>query len=496
MSTRRFEAVFENFREYRAEPKGCKSYQRNILGFPKPLRDVNRLSRDNSDIFEQRNHDMRKPLVFLAHARPMEGWKTGFMLSVFSAGIDMPAFNRSFITVGCRVGNNVYPVVYVRRVKTVKGPAHCMIPRNISNGEHIGVVIERDESVEEALRGTVQKNVTFESISSELYSLHSPLRLSGSLATKESKNFLGVRSTVQWHNQLETYSAGQAAEGPRYNLCMVTMIKAYTNLIDDWVEYHRKLGVDMFYIYDNDAEENLEVRYKERSDIEVIYWPWRQSQVQCFNHFSVASVHRCKYAAYFDVDEYIFIGIHSLSNNQVREGILKEYLRRLSNRGFTQFLFKNIYMSNPGFLQAPKKPLPEAYTYWDNTTIERPPKCILKTNSNFMTHMIHVAKGQNDQKHFNKTMDLRPKSLNDAAAVVHFRNRSWEEWVLKHDMGFASDMGRYDRQYLLDNPDMEYMNTSSLVKYEFFRDVWKRVLRFGSNKTQDLDEVSKIKCIT
>ncbi|ELR17874.1 uncharacterized protein ACA1_249310 [Acanthamoeba castellanii str. Neff] len=66
--------------------------------------------------------------------------------------------------------------------------------------------------------------------------------------------------------------------GPlRYGTCMVTQMRDMAYMVDEWVAYHRHIGIDHFYIYDNNSTDHLAALYGHgHDDIEVIPWPWRR----------------------------------------------------------------------------------------------------------------------------------------------------------------------------------------------------------------------------
>ena len=43
----------------------------------------------------------------------------------------------------------------------------------------------------------------------------------------------------------------------RYELAVVAILKNEAPYVREWVEYHLVAGVDHFYLYDNDSEDNL-----------------------------------------------------------------------------------------------------------------------------------------------------------------------------------------------------------------------------------------------
>lgn len=57
-----------------------------------------------------------------------------------------------------------------------------------------------------------------------------------------------------------------------FNLSFVAIIKNEAHYIKEWIEFHKLVGVDRFYIYDNESTDNVKDVLKEYIDKgEVVY---------------------------------------------------------------------------------------------------------------------------------------------------------------------------------------------------------------------------------
>lgn len=143
-------------------------------------------------------------------------------------------------------------------------------------------------------------------------------------------------------------------------LIMSTMVKNEDNYILQWINYHKKLGIDHFVIYDNKESEHLSQDYKnqpwqwithddirknnkgsnlekllkdyiENGTVLLINWPYKYvleksgvsglSTQQCH---SLYAFRNSKYIAYFDVDEYI----NPQTTDYNIENIIQEYITK------------------------------------------------------------------------------------------------------------------------------------------------------------------------
>ena len=46
-------------------------------------------------------------------------------------------------------------------------------------------------------------------------------------------------------------------ENYRYNYAIVAIVKNEAPYIAEWIDYHKKIGIEKFYIYNNDSTDNL-----------------------------------------------------------------------------------------------------------------------------------------------------------------------------------------------------------------------------------------------
>ncbi len=76
----------------------------------------------------------------------------------------------------------------------------------------------------------------------------------------------------------------------------------------EWIEYHRIVGVDKFYIYDNGSTDDTHKvlqPYIDSGVVEYIYFPGEKMQIAAYNHFIEHFKNETKWAATIDLDEFI-----------------------------------------------------------------------------------------------------------------------------------------------------------------------------------------------
>lgn len=90
-----------------------------------------------------------------------------------------------------------------------------------------------------------------------------------------------------------------------HNLSIVAIVKDEPDL-REWIEYHKLVGVDHFYLYDNCEGESQLDSFVTGDNVTVIEWPGWGQQLPAYNHFLKSDCARwTNWAAFIDADEYL-----------------------------------------------------------------------------------------------------------------------------------------------------------------------------------------------
>jgi hypothetical protein len=140
----------------------------------------------------------------------------------------------------------------------------------------------------------------------------------------------------------------------KIGICLI--IKDENDYLDEWLSYYRKLGVDRFFVYDNNSYIPIKSNDK---DVDVILWDNEKFGAQnkaykdcCLNNKNF------DYIGFFDTDEFY---VSSTMN-------IKEDIRNLTNN-FGKFSGLGIYWrlyGKPEPYYMDRKPISE-YTYYHNS---------------------------------------------------------------------------------------------------------------------------------
>lgn len=101
--------------------------------------------------------------------------------------------------------------------------------------------------------------------------------------------------------------------------------------IEEWIDYHLKLGFTKIFIYDNDEKYPLrkydeKYSYKYNNKVKVIYFPGENKQLRAYKHFLNRYKSDYTWVAFFDVDEFLVLhkhkNIEDFCNEYVKSGAI------------------------------------------------------------------------------------------------------------------------------------------------------------------------------
>ena len=402
-----------------------------------------------------RTFDWKKPLVIAAHGEP-DG--DNVLVRLFVVGVDMQSFGRKFNVLGCLFGKHYAPVTNITAAIVTCKTA----PELLQAGDDVSVVLEVNEALWGALAGS--GNLGGETV-----------RLTREDVRVKIVDKVGkagvVRTLVKWKKEfVEDWTFTK----PHYRHCMMTAMKQYPYLMPEWIQYYRAMGVDRFYIYENNAGEPLSKLVDSRY-VEVVPWPFERSQLQSTNHFLFAGRSRCRYVSFFDADEYVLLP---------KNVTLADYMEHRSNQGYSQVAFLHLNMVNRGYVKKPQGVIPRLYENRERDGKVGLGKVVADMKDTWIEHRIHKVQGSS-RTYWNTTMELNPTDVDSNSMLVHYSKRSWEEYVLKNKVGGASVLTRGRPKVQIDpkKVDPDYVNADgkNSVPFNTLRERYDDAIRVGNN---------------
>ncbi|XP_059316646.1 glycosyltransferase family 92 protein RCOM_0530710 [Lycium ferocissimum] len=100
-------------------------------------------------------------------------------------------------------------------------------------------------------------------------------------------------------------------ENVKYDLCMCTMVWNQASALREWITYHSWLGVERWFIYDNNSDDNIkavveELETENNYNVTRHVWPWIKTQEAGFSHCALRAKQECNWVSFMDVDEYFY----------------------------------------------------------------------------------------------------------------------------------------------------------------------------------------------
>ena len=116
-----------------------------------------------------------------------------------------------------------------------------------------------------------------------------------------------------------------ANTSPQYYLAVCAIAKNEGAYFVEWIEWHKKLGVEKFYIYDNESSDNTKeilTPYIESGLVDYVFWQGRKQQLLAYDN--CLDKHRldARWIAVIDLDEFIV---------PIKDKTIPDFLQRFEN---------------------------------------------------------------------------------------------------------------------------------------------------------------------
>lgn len=96
----------------------------------------------------------------------------------------------------------------------------------------------------------------------------------------------------------------------KYFMSIACIIKNEGPYLREWLEYHKLIGVEHFYVYDNESSDNTKEvlqPYIDAGDVTYIYFPGRDRQDPAYCHATAHFGQETRWMAVVDLDEFIVL---------------------------------------------------------------------------------------------------------------------------------------------------------------------------------------------
>ncbi|KAI3714231.1 hypothetical protein L1987_72828 [Smallanthus sonchifolius] len=252
---------------------------------------------------------------------------------------------------------------------------------------------------------------------------------------------IGVRATVSfqpprvhgWAHRVLVPSVAKISGSKsslkinKHELCVCTMLWNQAHSIREWITYHSWLGVEKWFIYDNNSDDEIKTVIKnldlEGYNISRHLWPWIKTQEAGFSHCAMRARTECNWVSFMDVDEFYYFPYNPVSGFP-GQGSLRTLVSNFTTSSTIGEIRTSCHSFGPsGLTSWPKQGVTVRYTCRlqnpeRHKSIIRPGA--LDTTLMNVVHHFHLRKGFT-------YMDL-PQSI---AVINHYKYQVWEVFRAK-----------------------------------------------------------------
>ena len=94
----------------------------------------------------------------------------------------------------------------------------------------------------------------------------------------------------------------------QYNVSVCAIFKNEAPYLREWLEFNHLVGVDHFYMYNNNSEDDFRTVLKPYIDsglVTLVEWPYQQKQMECYMDCIEKYSVETKWIGFIDIDEFI-----------------------------------------------------------------------------------------------------------------------------------------------------------------------------------------------
>jgi Glycosyl transferase family 2 len=232
-------------------------------------------------------------------------------------------------------------------------------------------------------------------------------------------------------------------------VALVCIAKNEDNYIEEWIKYHKKLGFDDIFIYQNNWRmPNIDM---ETINIES---DGNIRQLPSYNHFIENNWMKYQWAAFWDIDEFLVLKKHK----NIKE-FISDY-DEYSGIGINCYLFGDNGKTEKEF------GLINRFTK-RQLSVDRHVKCIYKMQPSLrMTNPHHGNVGWTDTNKNTHYHAYNPNGPTDIAQINHYFCKTVVEFQEKISRGFADCDATRDIKDFHDNNHNDIEDLQALKFYK------------------------------
>ena len=121
------------------------------------------------------------------------------------------------------------------------------------------------------------------------------------------KLLLSIPFNILYSLRLNFWKPGMVA-AKEYKVSICAIFKNEAAYLREWIEYHKIVGIEHFYLYNNNSEDNYQEvlqPYIDDGFVTLIQWPQNQAQMQAYHHGIENFSDKSEWLTFIDIDEFI-----------------------------------------------------------------------------------------------------------------------------------------------------------------------------------------------
>ncbi|GGA21374.1 glycosyltransferase family 92 protein [Okeania sp. KiyG1] len=232
----------------------------------------------------------------------------------------------------------------------------------------------------------------------------------------------------------------QITEKCKLSICAI--IKNESPYLVEWLEFHKLVGVERFYLYDNESTDNTKEiisSYINSGEVIYCYWPQRPGQLSAYSHCLENHKQESEWIAFIDLDEFLF----PTKADDIKE-ILDEFID-VPALAVNWLIFGNSnHETKPEGLQIENFIKRSKNNYSPNKTVKcivHPEQTVKPVNPHRFIYLNGLAVTENKQP-VNRA--ITPKHSVQKLRINHYHTRSKEESKPKMMGGKANKNNKKD----------------------------------------------------
>jgi hypothetical protein len=244
---------------------------------------------------------------------------------------------------------------------------------------------------------------------------------------------------------------------PKYYLAICAIAKNEGQYFEEWIEWHKKMGVEKFYIYDNESSDNTKeilAPYIESGLVDYTFFPGKKQQLPAYD--DCLEKHRLdvRWIAFIDLDEFIV---------PIKDKSIPESLQRFED--FSAVEINWLCYGSGGAKEKQPGTVMERFKHHSQPehilnkhvkSIVDPRRVFNMIGSHEAARMSGFAVDSHGERITKSFQNRKPKQQ-DVIRINHYAVKSYEEFLEKRARGRARTLGQRSFDYfsLFDLNDVE-----------------------------------------